>query len=129
MRDNTLSMDAALADGTRLHFGEVPRDLAHVNSSDSGQDLFRDMLDLGDARLPRSPRNFQKCSAASAAIISTRWCRAMHRTHRASAGGSEGTLAFTTQGRTEAVAADPHKVLGSATSAAFTRRWMPRSIW
>jgi len=30
MRDQTLSMDAALADGTRLHFGEVPRDLAHV---------------------------------------------------------------------------------------------------
>jgi len=26
MRDNTLSMDAALADGTLLRFGEVPRD-------------------------------------------------------------------------------------------------------
>src|SRR5664279_2538929 len=26
MRDNTLAMDAALADGTLLHFGEVPRD-------------------------------------------------------------------------------------------------------
>src|SRR6266581_2542317 len=48
MRDNTLSMDAALADGTLLHFGEVPRDLAHVNSSDSGQHLFRDLLDLGE---------------------------------------------------------------------------------
>ena len=32
MRDNTLSMDAALADGSLLHFGEVPRDLARVNS-------------------------------------------------------------------------------------------------
>src|SRR5271156_765643 len=31
MRDNTLSMDAALADGTRMHFGEVPRDLAQLN--------------------------------------------------------------------------------------------------
>src|ERR1700686_2381521 len=31
MRENTLSMDAALADGTLLHFGEVPRDLAAVN--------------------------------------------------------------------------------------------------
>src|ERR1700681_2566058 len=30
MRDNTLSLDAALADGTRLHYGEVPRDLANV---------------------------------------------------------------------------------------------------
>src|ERR1700685_2005343 len=48
MRDNTLSMDAALADGTMLHFGEVPRDLARLNSSDNGFDLFADMLALGE---------------------------------------------------------------------------------
>src|ERR1700723_4464650 len=47
MRDNTLSMDAALADGTLLHFGETPCDLSQVNSSDSGLALFRDMLALG----------------------------------------------------------------------------------
>src|SRR5580700_6264036 len=47
MRDNTLSMDAALADGTLLHFGEVARDLAELNSTDSGVALFRDMLALG----------------------------------------------------------------------------------
>ena len=48
MRDNTLSMDAALADGTLLHFGEVPRDLARLEcAGDSGAALFRDMLDLG----------------------------------------------------------------------------------
>src|SRR5450756_416507 len=46
MRDNTVSMDAALADGTLLHFGEVPRDLAQVNLDDSGRDLFADMLAL-----------------------------------------------------------------------------------
>src|SRR5947209_9448043 len=40
MRDNTRSMEAALADGQLLHFGEVARD-------DSGPDLFRDMLALG----------------------------------------------------------------------------------
>src|ERR1700685_3397295 len=45
MRDNTISMDAALADGTLLHFGEVPRDLARINASDSGVALFRDLLD------------------------------------------------------------------------------------
>src|SRR6266404_7740778 len=48
MRDNTLSMDAALADGTLLHCGELPRDLGHANSSESGQHLFRDLLDLGE---------------------------------------------------------------------------------
>src|ERR1700694_5777799 len=47
MRDNTRSMDAALADGTLLHFGEVPRDLAAVDANESGVALFRDMLDLG----------------------------------------------------------------------------------
>src|SRR5437763_12899903 len=39
MRDNTISMDAALADGTLMHFGEVPRD--------TPTELFRDMLALG----------------------------------------------------------------------------------
>ena len=47
MRDNTLSMDAALADGTLLHFGEIPRDLSQLNSTESGLALFRDMLALG----------------------------------------------------------------------------------
>src|SRR5213078_5358095 len=42
MRDNTLSMDAALADGTLLHFGEVSRDPARTNAGDGATDLFRD---------------------------------------------------------------------------------------
>src|SRR2546423_2461563 len=45
MRDNTRSMDAALADGTILHFGEVSRDVA---ATEAGLALFRDMLDLGE---------------------------------------------------------------------------------
>src|SRR6202521_3331110 len=48
MRDNTLAMDAALASGTMLHFGEVPRDLARLNPSDGGGGLFADMLALGE---------------------------------------------------------------------------------
>ena len=72
MRDNTLSMDAALADGTLLHFGEVPRDLARVDAPERGLKLFRDMLASASARRPRSRKNFQKCSAGSAATISTR---------------------------------------------------------
>src|ERR1051325_3976064 len=44
MRDNTLSMQAALADGTVLRFGEVARD---VDAADPGAGLFRDMLALG----------------------------------------------------------------------------------
>src|ERR1700755_2095018 len=48
MRDNTHSMDAALADGTLLHFGEVARDLAQLNAGDGRRELFRDMLALGE---------------------------------------------------------------------------------
>src|SRR3954447_2789712 len=44
MRDNTLSMKAALADGTLLRFGEVAREL---DANDAGAELFRDMLALG----------------------------------------------------------------------------------
>ncbi|MCI4552081.1 FAD-binding oxidoreductase, partial [Escherichia coli] len=47
MRDNTLSMEAALADGTLNRFGEVSRDLSEIDASDSARSLFRDMLDLG----------------------------------------------------------------------------------
>src|SRR5438270_2636501 len=45
MRDNTRSMDAALADGTMLQFGEVPGDFS---AGDSLPALFRDMLELGE---------------------------------------------------------------------------------
>src|SRR6266403_1016236 len=55
MRDNTLSMDAAIADSI----------------------CFATCLISASARRSRSPRNFQKCSAASVATISMRWCRAM----------------------------------------------------
>src|SRR6201747_1202136 len=60
MRDNTLSMDAALADGHLLHFGEVPRDRARVNSPESGLALFRDMLDLGEREAGEVAERFPK---------------------------------------------------------------------
>src|SRR4029078_11779892 len=60
MRDNTLSMDAALTDGTGLHFGEVSRDLAQVNAPQSGLALFRDMLDLGEREASEISERFPK---------------------------------------------------------------------
>ncbi|NIA70816.1 FAD-binding protein [Pelagibius litoralis] len=47
MRDNVLGIDALLADGTRMDFGPVPRDLIGVNSPSPKHDLFRALLDLG----------------------------------------------------------------------------------
>src|SRR6201994_3366316 len=43
MRDNTISMDAALADGTLMHFGEVSRDHPGSDLNDKGRALFHDM--------------------------------------------------------------------------------------
>jgi len=48
MRDNTLSMEAALAGGALLRFGPVSRDPARLNVDAPGRDLFRDLLTLGE---------------------------------------------------------------------------------
>ena len=112
MRDNTLSMDAALADGSMLHFGEVPRDFPRVNSTDGGFDLFSDMLALGVAKHRRSPRDSRRCSAASAATIWTPWCRQCAEQHGASPDRLGGYTRLHHPNRAQALAGDPHKVLG-----------------
>ena len=60
MRDNTLSLDAVLADCTPLHFGEVPPDLSPANAQDGGLDLFRDMLALGAREADEISERFPK---------------------------------------------------------------------
>src|SRR5437764_259792 len=60
MRDNTLSMQAALADGTLGRFVEVPRDLADVDVSDNARALFRDMLALGAREAEEIAARFPK---------------------------------------------------------------------
>src|ERR1700682_3654244 len=98
MRDNTRSMDAALGDGTLLHFGEVPRDLAQVNSSDSGQDLFRDMLDLGEREATEIAEKFPKVQRRVGGYnLDAPVARNAANNIGDLLVGSEGTLAFTTQ--------------------------------
>src|SRR5258708_35022129 len=46
MRDHTRSMDAALAHGTLLHFGEVPRGLAPGESGGNRPDPFLGLTEL-----------------------------------------------------------------------------------
>src|SRR6204780_474530 len=98
MRDNTLSMDAALADGTMLHFGEVPRDLSQLNSSDDGAALFADMLALGEREAAEIIEKFPKVQRRVGgynldALVPRN--AANNMAHLLV--GSEGTLAFTTQ--------------------------------
>src|SRR6202166_1617983 len=113
MRDNTLSMDAALADGTLLHFGEVPRDLAAVNLGHTGRDLFRDMLDLGEreaaeiaARFPQVQRRVGGYNLDALVPRNA----ANNMAHLLV--GSEGTLAFTTQVELKLWPVIRNKVLG-----------------
>src|SRR5438128_7507142 len=113
MRDNTRAMDAALADGTLLHFGEVPRDLARVNSPDGGLELFRDMLDLGAREAAEIAEKFPKVQRRVGgynldALVPRN--AANNMAHLLV--GSEGTLAFTTQVELKLWPVIRNKVLG-----------------
>src|SRR5512140_52745 len=113
MRDNTRSMDAALADGTLLHFGEVARDLAQANASDSGLALFRDMLDLGareaDEIAERFPQVQRRVGGYNLDALVPR-NTPNNLAHLLV--GSEGTLAFTTQVELKLWPVIRNKVLG-----------------
>src|SRR6202045_4122029 len=113
MRDNTLSMDAALADGTLLHFGEVSRDLAAVNLGHTGLDLFRDMLDLGEREAAEIAAKFPQVQRRVGgynldALVPRN--AANNMAHLLV--GSEGTLAFTTQVELKLWPVIRNKVLG-----------------
>ena len=98
MRDNTVSLQAALADGTLLSFGEQPRDAALLNADAPGRDLFRDMFALGEREAREIAERFPKVQRRvggynlDALVPSVRPNNVAHLLV-----GSEGTLAFTTQ--------------------------------
>src|ERR1700681_308757 len=98
MRDNTRSMDAALADSTLLHFGEVPRDLAQLNSNEGGLDLFCDMLALGEREAGEIAGKFPKVQRRVGGYnLDALVPRNAPNNMAHLLVGSEGTLAFTTQ--------------------------------
>ncbi|RZN35345.1 FAD-binding oxidoreductase [Bradyrhizobium sp. Leo121] len=113
MRDNTLSIDAALADGTLLHFGEAPRDLAQVNSPDSGLALFRDMLDLGEREAAEIADRFPKVQRRVGGYnLDALVPRNAPNNLAHLLVGSEGTLAFTTKVELKLWPTIRNKVLG-----------------
>ena len=113
MRDNTLSMDAALADGTVLHFGEVPRDLARLNSSDNGFDLFADMLALGEREAAEIAERFPKVQRRVGGYnLDALVPRNAGNNMSHLLVGSEGTLAFTTRVELKLWPVIRNKVLG-----------------
>src|SRR6195952_2806441 len=105
MRDNTLAMDAALADGTRMHFGEVARD--------SDVALFSDMMALGEREADEISDKFPKVQRRVGgynldALVPRN--AANNMAHLLV--GSEGTLAFTTQVELKLWPIIRNKVLG-----------------
>jgi FAD/FMN-containing dehydrogenase/Fe-S oxidoreductase len=121
MRDNTLSLDAALASGTRLHFGEVPRDFSRGNAPDarldSGLDngfaLFRDMLDLGAREAAEISDKFPKVQRRVGGYnLDALAPRNAPNNMAHLLVGSEGTLAFTTKVELKLWPVIRNKVLG-----------------
>ena len=106
MRDNTLSMQAALADGQLLRFGEVARD-------DSGSDLFRDMLALGEREATEIADKFPKVQRRVGGYnLDALVPRNAPNNMAHLLVGSEGTLAFTTQVELKLWPVIRNKVLG-----------------
>jgi FAD/FMN-containing dehydrogenase/Fe-S oxidoreductase len=98
MRDNTIAMKAALADGTLLEFGELPRDAALLNADAPGRDLLRDMFALGEREAGEIAERFPKVQRRvggynlDALVPGSQMNNLAHLLV-----GSEGTLAFTTE--------------------------------
>lgn len=98
MRDNTLSMEASLADGTLSRFGEVSRDLSDVEASNSARALFRDMLDLGSREAEEIAARFPKVQRRVGGYnLDALVPRNAPNNMAHLLVGSEGTLAFTTK--------------------------------
>jgi FAD/FMN-containing dehydrogenase/Fe-S oxidoreductase len=106
MRDNTLSIDAALADGSRLHFGEV-------SAGDNGPALFRDMLDLGAREAAEIAERFPKVQRRVGGYnLDALVPRNAPNNLAHLLVGSEGTLAFTTKVELKLWPVIRNKVLG-----------------
>jgi FAD/FMN-containing dehydrogenase/Fe-S oxidoreductase len=113
MRDNTLSMQAALADGNLLRFGEVARDLPQVDSADAGFELFRDMLALGEREAAEIAEKFPKVQRRVGGYnLDALVPRNAPNNMAHLLVGSEGTLAFTTEVELKLWPVIRNKVLG-----------------
>src|SRR5690242_16862659 len=113
MRDNTRSMEAALADGTLLHFGEMPRDLSGVEAPEQGLGLFRDMFALGEREAQEISERFPKVQRRVGGYnLDALTPRNTPNNMAHLLVGSEGTLAFTTKVELKLWPVIRNKVLG-----------------
>lgn len=98
MRDNTLSLEASLADGTLSRFGEVSRDLSDLDAGATMRALFLDMLDLGAREADEIAARFPKVQRRVGGYnLDALVPRNAPNNMAHLLVGSEGTLAFTTK--------------------------------
>jgi FAD/FMN-containing dehydrogenase/Fe-S oxidoreductase len=97
MRDNVISIDAVLADGSKANFGEVRSDLSDLSNSSPLRPLAQQLFDIGrrekdeiDARFPKVQRRVGGYNLD--ALIPAEKNNLAHILV-----GSEGTLGFTTK--------------------------------
>ncbi len=113
MRDNVAEIDAILADGTKMHFGPLPADLATLDEPTAR--LARDLLALGDrekaeiaARFPDLMRRVGGYNID--ALVEDGRNAPVNLAHLLV--GSEGTLAFSTAITLDLTPVPTHKLLG-----------------
>jgi FAD/FMN-containing dehydrogenase/Fe-S oxidoreductase len=113
MRDNTVSIDATLADGSMLHFGEIAPDLAEQSGSSDQPDLFADMLALGAREAAEIVARFPKVQRRVGGYnLDALVPRNAPNNLAHLLVGSEGTLAFTTRIELKLWPVIRNKVLG-----------------
>ena len=101
MRDNVISIDAVLADGSPAHFGEVQADLSDLAAGDPRRALFQDILRIGAreadevaARFPAVQRRVGGYNLDALTPPGSQSDGKVNLAHLLV--GSEGTLAFST---------------------------------
>src|ERR1700690_1164216 len=101
MRDNVLSIDAVLADGSPAHFGAVQADLSDLAADDPRRALFQDILRIGAreadevaARFPTVQRRGGGYNLDAPTPRGSQSAGNVNLAHLLV--GSEGTLAFST---------------------------------
>jgi len=113
MRDNVIAIDAVLADGTEMQFGELPANLDDAGFSSAQRALVDRLLDLGareaeeiGARFPKLTRRVGGYNI-DALVPSNRPINLAHLLV-----GSEGTLAYSKKIKIKLSPLPKHKVLG-----------------
>lgn len=98
MRDNVISMDAVLADGSAAHFGRANRDLSDIPESSPVRSLAKDLLALGNREAAEVEAHFPEVQRRVGGYnldALTPGKNDLNLAHILI--GSEGTLAFTTK--------------------------------